>query len=349
MSSNSINSISEFLLHAGTEYIVFDIGRGITPVPSQTFLEIENGTKVAPYPRQQHAWFGVVFWNKNTSNQHYIWFIKLPIDEQGLLIAAARNHFLQIIIDALGASIADDKETSNTLPDNPYSFVPTQSQLAQFNALVRLQLDLPMSDSAKQALAYIKAPQVVDWQKIPLQGIADIVTRLQIESTSQDIEAYIIKNFDLFSDTFKQTLMEMSEAVELSSHIQQCFIKELNGPKEINVAALRALSSTQKNEAVYQVLHECFKANKLNRLDILSVIAARHFQQMDASLLLLFFESVADVDHNEGYEGQLFIGFFSDLVQVPQLRKLVLDTLRAPSRSERLAFAIGKLFSQTKG
>ena len=349
MSSNSINSISEFLLHAGTEYIVFDIGRGITPVPSQTFLEIENGTRVAPFPRQQHAWFGVVFWNKNASNQHYIWFIKLPIDEQGLLIAAARNHFLQIIIDALGASIADDKETASTLPDNPYSFVPTQSQLAQFNALVRLQLALPMSDSAQQALAYIKAPQVVDWQKIPLQGIADIASRLQTRSLSQEIESHIIENFRLFSDTFKQTLMDMSEAIEVSEHMQQCFISELNSSQEINLAALRALSSAQKNDAVYKVLHDFFEANKMNRLDILSVIAARHFQQMDAPLLLQFFESVAEVDHCEGYDGQLFIGFFSDLVQVPQLRKMVLDTLRAPSRSDRLAAAIGKLFSQTKG
>ena len=42
MSANSINSISEFLLHAGTEYHVFDLGRRLEPTDSQTFLEIEN-------------------------------------------------------------------------------------------------------------------------------------------------------------------------------------------------------------------------------------------------------------------------------------------------------------------
>ena len=53
MSANSINSISEFLLHAGTEYQVFDLGRRLEPTDSQTFLEIENGSAYAPYPRQQ--------------------------------------------------------------------------------------------------------------------------------------------------------------------------------------------------------------------------------------------------------------------------------------------------------
>ena len=42
MSANGINSISEFLLHAGTEYKVFDLGRRLEPTDSQTFLEIEN-------------------------------------------------------------------------------------------------------------------------------------------------------------------------------------------------------------------------------------------------------------------------------------------------------------------
>ena len=48
MNANSINSISEFLLHAGTEYIVFDMGRRLTALDNQAFLDIENGSTVAP-------------------------------------------------------------------------------------------------------------------------------------------------------------------------------------------------------------------------------------------------------------------------------------------------------------
>ena len=60
---SQINTISEFLLQAGTDYRVFDMARGIRPIASQLFLEIESASVPAPYPRQQHAWFGILFFN----------------------------------------------------------------------------------------------------------------------------------------------------------------------------------------------------------------------------------------------------------------------------------------------
>ena len=348
MNANSINSISEFLLHAGTEYIVFDMGRRLTALDNQAFLDIENGSTVAPFPRQQHAWFGIVFWNKNSSNQHYIWFIKLPLDEQGLVVAASRNHFLQIIVDALGQSISDDSEAANTLPDNPYSFVPAQSLLAQFNALVRAKLNQPISVSAQYVIAYVKAPQVADWQTIPLQAIADVVIRLDSMENAQEVQDSVLRNFSLFAEPFQRAFMEMAEVANVSERLNQCMLSVLDGD-EISLAALRGLSCETKNDTIYTQLVSHFEAKKLNRLDILSVIAARHFQQMDEKLLLLFFEAVAEVDNQENYNGDVFRGFFSDLVQVPQLRELVLGILRTPERSHLLGSAIGTLFSQTKG
>jgi hypothetical protein len=325
MNANSINSISEFLLHAGTEYIVFDMGRRLTALDNQAFLDIENGSTVAPFPRQQHAWFGIVFWNKNSSNQHYIWFIKLPLDEQGLVVAASRNHFLQIIVDALGQSISDDSEAANTLPENQ-----------------------PISVSAQYVIAYVKAPQVADWQTIPLQAIADVVIRLDSMENAQEVQDSVLRNFSLFAEPFQRAFMEMAEVANVSERLNQCMLSVLDGD-EISLAALRGLSCETKNDTIYTQLVSHFEAKKLNRLDILSVIAARHFQQMDEKLLLLFFEAVAEVDNQENYNGDVFRGFFSDLVQVPQLRELVLGILRTPERSDLLASAIGTLFSQTRG
>ena len=224
MSANGINSISEFLLHAGTEYQVFDLGRRLEPTDSQTFLEIENGSAYAPYPRQQHAWFGIVFWNKNASTQHYIWFVKLPLDEQGLVVAAARNHFLEIIVEALGQSVAEDTENAQTLPDNPYSFVPNQSQLAQFNALVKRTLSQPLSEEAQKVEAYVQAPQLVDWQQISMQSVADFVQSLS-HHPKQDVLAQAIKtNTSLYSDVFLNTLMEMSESVSLPENLLAAYL-----------------------------------------------------------------------------------------------------------------------------
>ena len=348
MSANSINSISEFLLHAGTEYQVIDLGRRLEPTDSQTFLEIENGSAYAPYPRQQHAWFGIVFWNKNASTQHYIWFVKLPLDEQGLVVAAARNHFLEIIVDALGQSVAEDTENAQTLPDNPYSFVPNQSQLAQFNALVKHILAQPLSEEVQSVEAYIQAPQLVDWQHISMQSVADFVHRFSAHPKRGTLESAIRHNISLYSTVFLNTFMEMSESVTLSEDLLAVFLSEIDKSADINLAALRGTSEGTFNSEINSKLLDLLKHEKSQRLDILSVIAARHFEQMEPLLLSAFLEQTAKIDEKEGHQGALFAGFFSDLVQIPKLRRQVLTLLHSNTNSIVLKNAFQQLFAQAR-
>ncbi|GFD81351.1 hypothetical protein KUL118_42130 [Tenacibaculum sp. KUL118] len=348
MSANSINSISEFLLHAGTEYQIFDLGRRLVPTDSQTFLDIENGSAYAPFPRQQHAWFGVVFWSKNASTQHYIWFVKLPLDEQGLVIAAARNHFLEIIVDALGQSVAEDTKNAQTLPDNPYSFVPNQSQLAQFNALVKRTLNQPLSEEAQKVEAYIQAPQLVDWQQISMQNVADFVYRLSMHPRRDALEHAIETNTSLYSDVFLNSLMEMSESVSLSEGLLAAYLNEIDCRDDINLAALRGTSEGTFNLTINTKLLSILKSDKSLRLDILSVIAARHFEQMEPLLLSAFLEQAAKVDEKDDHQGALFAGFFSDLVQIPKLRRQVLTLLHSKANSNILSNAFQQLFEQAR-
>ncbi|WP_394221865.1 DUF3549 family protein [Alteromonas gracilis] len=348
MSANSINSISEFLLHAGTEYQVFDLGRRLEATDNQTFLEIENGSAYAPYPRQQHAWFGIVFWNKNASTQHYIWFVKLPLDEQGLVVTAARNHFLEIITDALGQSVAEDTQKAETLPDNPYSFVPNQSQLAQFNALVKNKLNQPLSEEAQKVEAYIQAPQLVDWQQIPMQSVADFVHSFNTHPKRDVLEKAITSNISLYSDVFLNTLMEMSESVSLPKGLVAMYLSEIDKNDDINLAALRGTSDATFNPAINSKLLDLLKDEKSLRLDILSVIAARHYEQMEPLVLSAFLEQSAVVDEKEAHNGTLFAGFFSDLVQIPKLRRLVLTLLRSDAHSHVLGSAFKQLFVQAR-
>lgn len=350
MSANTINSISEFLLHAGTEYKVFDIGRRLTLTDNQTFLDIENGKAYAPFPRQQQAWFGIVFWNKNASSEHYIWFVKLPTDEQGLVVSAARNHFLDIIVDALGQSILEDTEKAQKLPDNPYSFVPNQSLLAQFNAAVKQALLQPLSDEARQVEAYIQAPQLVDWQRLSMQSVADFASSLPKHSKQDMLEKAVAKNSTLYSEVFLNTLMEMLEYVPLSATMKEFITTRFfssNHTSEVNLAALRALSTGSFDQDVHSVLERVLENESCARLDILSVIAARHYEQMDDSLLTLFLTQAAKADNQSEHAGALFSGFFSDLVQIPKLRRQVLSLLRSPDRPAELASAFNKLFAQT--
>ena len=58
----SISTLSEFLLQAQTQYIVFDLGRGIRKIDNQTFFEWENQQTPCQFPRQDNAWFCITFW-----------------------------------------------------------------------------------------------------------------------------------------------------------------------------------------------------------------------------------------------------------------------------------------------
>ncbi|NOQ77883.1 MAG: DUF3549 family protein, partial [Gammaproteobacteria bacterium] len=40
---------------------------------------------------------------KSSTNNHYVWFLKLPLDEQAKLNLAARDDFLRRLFDALGS------------------------------------------------------------------------------------------------------------------------------------------------------------------------------------------------------------------------------------------------------
>ena len=182
---SQINTISEFLLQAGTEYRVFDMARGIRPLESQLFLEIESATLPAPYPRQQNAWFGILFFNKQMSHERYIWFLKLPLDEQGLVIGAARQQFLQILVEALGQTLDKQNNPNNQLPENPFTFVPNQQQLADFNSIGRVELDIPLSEHFDLVKQYLTNPERLDWRTVRLQGIADFTASLQQDTLKQ--------------------------------------------------------------------------------------------------------------------------------------------------------------------
>lgn len=344
MANNNINSISEFLLHAGTEYRVFDMGRGLKPIDTQMFLSLENGTKVAPYPRQKHAWFGIVFWNKRASEQHYIWFLKLPIDEQGLIVSATRNHFLQIIVDALGQSIADDSESAKSLPDNPYSFVPPQNQMAQFNAYVKQQLNGTIASQNSKAVAYMRSPQVVNWQTLSIQDVANIAVQLN----DVNMAKLVASNFTNFAPAFQKTLMRASEGLSKPNLVLDTFESVLFENNTLNIEALSGMGIDVFNQKIHDKLIEVLNGDDALRVDVLSVIAARHFTQMDNDLILAFFEAAARADAHHQHNGALFGGLFADLVQLPSIRQSVLSMLRTTNRSETLAQAIGLLFSQTR-
>lgn len=346
MNSKSIHSLSEFLLHAGTDYRIFDLGRGVYPVASQTFLDFENGKVCPPRPRQQHAWYAVVFWQTNPQAQRYIWFVKFPLDEQGLLIQASRNHFLQIIVDALGNQIAGE-QSNNELPDNPYTFVPSQQLMAQFSAIARLALNDKKSEALEQARQYLQAPAIIDWQQLPVQAIADLAVAIDDKQA-----AHIIENFRHFSEPFLEALFSSLESVSLPDNLQTFFIEQLNmvakdeAQKHVMLGLLRALSTPDYHPQINQAVNDLLDKTSQPDMHLLSVIAGRHDAQLDTLTAQRFLEAAAKADADGAYKHELFIGLFSDLVQIPTLRRTMLTLARAHQNNPLMQAPLNTLFNK---
>lgn len=337
---SNIDTISELLLHANTDYRIFDMARGIRPVESQTFLEIENGSIPAPFPRQQHAWFGILFFNRQQSQNQYIWFVKLPIDEQGLVIPAGRQQFLHIVVEALGQGLNSKSNPNNQLPENPFTFIPNQHQLADFNSICRASLKQPVSSHFTSMATYLESPQNNDWQTVSVQGIADFATSV----TSGHSQQIFFDKFAQLAPEIQHALCSSFENHAIPAQISTLLIEWFAADK-CNLAklqtTLRALCQGQDRQQTSVFIHSVLDTTFASEPNILMLIAARHWQLLkEESLLKRFIEQLANTDND------IFIGLYSDLVQIPEIRENLLGVLRWPEKSPQLTLAIGNLFGQ---
>ena len=102
MATDKISTLSEFLRQSGASYRVFDMGRKVVKLAPDEFFNFEHAKQPYPYPFKRSALFGVVFWNQEQADNRYVWFLNFPLDEQGLLIQAARDEFLVRVLDRVG-------------------------------------------------------------------------------------------------------------------------------------------------------------------------------------------------------------------------------------------------------
>ena len=317
------------------------MGRAIRKVPSQTFLDMENAKIPPPYPRAGYAWIGIVFWNKQLSTQQYIWFVKLPVDEQGMLIPAARNHYLQIIVDALGNQLEQAEDKNGQLPENPYSFVPSQHQLADFNSISRRSLSLGQSGFYQEALSYINSPGELPWQAVPLQGIADVAAQCDDDA----VRKVLISHFDDLAEQVKFGLLTSLENhkvdIQLAETIERWLLANRHPVAWQN--GLRSLSQSPCKGLVERLVDTCLEDGQLsNDLPLLTVIGGRLWHYLEQpERLRAFFELIAE--HDE--KAPVFAAVYADLVKIPSLRPHVLAMLRWPEKSAALTTAVGKLFS----
>jgi hypothetical protein len=339
-----IDTLSEFLTQAGTEFRLYDLGRRLQPLSREDFAAIEAGQRPYPWPLQRHAWLAVCYWQRHDQPQPYVWFLKLPLDERGLFNNAAVKHFLAALVEQLGqdpsAPLSDEQQ--QRLSETPFTFQPAQDKLAAFHARLRLELGLPPSAFYQGVLDYLAAPEQHDWQQLGLQGLADLAARLHQDTPlSQQLASRLFSLPQPVQLALLNQCEHHSLPAALTEHLLDGISTELErqAPDQERIALLlRATAGCPPFAPRHQKIATLLALTPSQPL-MLS-LAARLWQELtDESLLLNYLEQLAE------HHGELFNGLFAELVSIPALRPLILTNLHNPALSVPLKNAIGTLFS----
>lgn len=167
------------LREAGAAIRLFDMGRRVDKLNIETFRKIEQAQIPYPHPFLHQAWLGVLIWNPKQRQQNAIWFLKLPLDEQGYLVQAARDDLVaRLLQNALNQRQGVTDE--DALKDNPFAFTPDQEKMAIFHAHAALAMGDQASPYYENAEAYLSGQLPLErWTDLGLQGLADFVVRLE--------------------------------------------------------------------------------------------------------------------------------------------------------------------------
>ncbi|MDN2663777.1 DUF3549 family protein [Psychromonas sp. 14N.309.X.WAT.B.A12] len=344
----SMNTLTDFLEQAQCQSRVYDLGRIVQKIDNSEFQKVANNEQAYPYPIQQHAFLAITFWQVAAQKEHFVWFLKMPLDEQGLMKITAQTSFIRMVVEAMGENLTADvsDKTQERLASNPFVFKPSAEKLAIFNANMNSVFVRPASSFYPAVQAYFSGSiDNQDWQTLGFQGFADIAARLDYD----DNQKKIIAALPTLPEQPLQTLcLCLENQTNISTELVEKIIEQAkqrlhNGQITTAILLLRAIASANAQGLTKQLLETQFSSELLHNADWYITIAGRCWTQLqNETLLNRYFEALAT------HQQALFPQLFADLVAIPALRDKVLKQLRLTARSPALSQAIGLLFSGLK-
>lgn len=334
---STIATITELLSLSQCQCRVYDLGRRIEKINKESFEKLENNQLPHATPIQGHAHFAICFWQKHSPTP-YLWFVKLPLDERGLINQGARNHFIAIIVEALGTdlSVNPTEKQEELLKNNPYIFNPSQYKLAMLNSLLNAELKKPPSSHYQPVVQYFQSKDWSQWHQLGAQGLTDFISRLNESSN----EALLISALKQLPNEVLSPLCSAMENVELSADlIQEIIAFYYEGNIEQQAMLLRSLASST-DHPFSQQLFSALLSQEFIAQEITIIIAGRCWQVLEQpEFCLLYLEALAK------QHADIFPAIFKDIVAIPSIRPYLFSCMRDPQRSEELAKAIGALFN----
>ena len=341
-----IETLSELLKLSGSQYRLYDIGRLVSKLPKEQFEKVELNQIPYPTPTQGHACIAIAFWQKK-STQPYLWLLKLPLDERGLLNQGAISHFIAIIVEALGADLTQQtsKKQEELLNSNPYLFTPAQYKLASLNSKIKVDLKQAPSEYFLPLKEYLsQESDWNNWQGVGVQGITDFIARIKQDNHDEILlKALPHLPIEVLSPVCSALENEQYPIALIDALI--IALKETLADKENTNKAtllLRALAANSHHVHVKSAVFQLLSQHQVST-DLLITLSGRCWQALaDEPTLIRYFEHL--LNNNDS---AMFASIFKDLVSIPLVRPIAFQCIRSENRSPELAQAIGQLFSQT--
>ena len=338
-----INSLHDFFQRSGAEVRLYHLGRRVEPCALETLASFEAGDLAWPAPWQGTARLAMVF-RLGDMQDPLIWFLALPLDEQGHLDPAPRDAFVQRLLETLGPSVqglgrAEGNRIDNLMKDNPLAFSPSLPFQAVLHARASRDAGLPASEHLEPAEAYLTGQQTIDWRALGLQGIstdarcsmrdpelpatAVVVIRRMDEATSRALA----DRLDALPGEVLVSLCYCLEHVDIDADLARALRRRgeaagADGDIETFCACVRAMggASTEQAGAWFDVLLDDPDACGP---DLLAAMAGRGWHHLeDAERLPRFLTRLAETP------GADFMAVVRDLALIPRLRLPLLMTLR---------------------
>jgi len=337
-------TLCEFLQQSGAQIQFYDLGRRVTEIPTADILAIERQQKSYPQPFLRNASLGVLFYfsdDKGNNCDQQIWFLKFPLDEQGLLSLEARDDFLRRIIEQLAEqTLARQQAGHNDEPgdgrhkrppdmpeDNPHGFTPRDDRMACFHPQIAKKLGQPASQFYAHAIDYFAGnPGFDQWSFVGLQGIADVAARLDEDNNLATIIAAIPQlpatPFAALCSCLENETIDAELSTVLGIRLEQALQEKDNATV---AAAIRGLSHGVDQTVLEKTLHSTLDTDIGLDVEVLATIAGRAWQCLEqADTRRAFLHSLSRCSAGQ----RAFDHIMADLMFMPGLRKPLLDDLR---------------------
>ncbi|MES9833052.1 MAG: DUF3549 family protein [Candidatus Thiodiazotropha sp. DIVDIV] len=342
-----ISTLTEFLESGGLKLDFYDMGRRVTRITREAFVNFELTETPFPAPLQQQAWFALILSDpENTDIEPMIWFVRFPLDEQAKLVQAARDDFLHRLMENLGqGAIGKHDEMQAAIQDNPYLFQPKEERLAVFHARFTAKLGKPASRYYEHARAYFNGDLGWEqWSFIGYQGIADLAARLDHDSNQAQVNKAIAElpaaPLEAFCHCLENESIAKPLALSLGKRAQEA-LKQPEPDLKVITAVIRGTSQSKaenhRNELILKILNHPISC----RSEVLVAVSGRAWECLsDQQISRLFLDRLASNEVGQDF----FNGILSDLLYMPKTRHYLQSLMRDPQRSDQLSQSIGNFF-----